>query len=77
MGPDHCRAAEPCVHMQHVLGEQEMESVVVVPYLFENFLILSLDDNWMDVFGQMPSFKVFVDKCGKLNMISEETCLRQ
>lgn len=63
--------------MQHVLGEQEMESVKMIPYLFENFLILSLDSKWINAFGIMPSFRVFVDKAGRLNIVSEETCLRQ
>jgi hypothetical protein len=49
----------------------------MIPYLFENFLILSLDSKWISAFGVMPSFRVFVDKAGRLNIVSEETCLRQ
>lgn len=65
------------MHMQHVLGEQEMEPAEVIPYLFEGFLILSLDSRWISAFGVMPSFRVFVDKTGRLNIVSEETCLKQ
>jgi len=54
-----------------------MESVIVTPYLFEGFLILSLDSKCMNMFGRVPSFRVFVDKYGKLNIVSEESCLRQ
>jgi len=77
MGSNPHRFAESCVYMQHVLGEQKMESVIVVPYLFDGFLILSFDSNWMNVFGGMMSFRVFVDKSGRLNIISEESCLKQ
>jgi len=54
-----------------------MESVTVTPYLFDNFLLLSLDSKWMGMFGGMLSFNVFIDKQGKLNIVSEESCLRQ
>lgn len=54
-----------------------MEPVIVTPYMLDGFIIISLDNKWMNIFGMMPSFSVFIDKYEKLNIVSEESCLRQ
>lgn len=58
--------------MQHVLGEQEMESVTVVPYLFEGHLVLSLDQGWLSAFGGRLTFRSFLDRRRRLCLVSEQ-----
>ena len=72
MGSNYCRVAESCMRVQHVLGEQEMEPVEVTPYLFENWLILSLDPRWVLAFGGSLSFKAFLDRRRRLCLVSRE-----
>ena len=48
----------------------------VTPYLFEKYLILSLDNKWNRVFDGELSFKVFVNKQRKLCIVSKQ-CLRK
>ena len=47
---------------------------VVVPYLFEGHLILSLDPKWVSVFGGRLSFRFFIDRRRRLCLVSEQ-CL--
>ena len=42
----------------------------VSPYLFEGFLLISLDNNWSKIFGEKPRFEVLIDGKGKLNIKS-------
>ena len=42
----------------------------VKPYLFEDFLIISLDKDWIDVCGGIvPTFNAIIDKEGRLNLV--------
>ncbi|MBT7780530.1 MAG: hypothetical protein HN756_01560 [Nitrosopumilus sp.] len=41
--------------------------------LFDGFLLLSFTNSWVNVFGKIPEFEIFIDKKGKLNIISKET----
>jgi len=52
-----------------------MESVIVIPYLFEGHLILSLDSKWLSVFEGRLSFRTFLDRRRRLCLVSEQ-CLR-
>jgi len=45
----------------------------VSPYLFEGFLLLSLDNKWTKIFGENPRFEVFIDGKGKLNLKSTKS----
>jgi hypothetical protein len=47
----------------------------ISPYLWEGFLILSLDYKWNNVFEGL-SFKVFVDKQRRLCIVSQQ-CLKK
>jgi len=44
----------------------------VSPYVFENFLIISLDLEWLKLFKKIPTFDVIIDHDGKLHLISKE-----
>ena len=44
----------------------------VTPYLFDQNLIISLDQNWIKVFGKIPTFSVSIDKEGHLILSSKE-----
>lgn len=42
----------------------------VKPYLFEDFLIISLDRQWIDVHGgEIPTFTAVIDEEGRLNLV--------
>lgn len=45
---------------------------IVTPYQFEGNLILSMDGKLVSKFGGKLSFKVFLDRKGRLNIISEQ-----
>lgn len=40
------------------------------PFLFENYLVLSLDKKWIEVFGEIPRFEAAIDSKGKLHIKS-------
>lgn len=46
--------------------------VVVTPYLHENFLVLAFDIEWINVFGTIPEFDVFLDDDKKIHLISKQ-----
>lgn len=46
--------------------------ISITPYIFENFLLLSLNYDWLNQFGSIPKFDVFIDKNKKLCIISTE-----
>jgi len=41
----------------------------VTPYLFENYLIISLDNKWIKVCNGIPKFTVLIDKTGHLVLL--------
>lgn len=50
--------------------------VSVIPYEFENILILSLDKQWNTVFDEKISFEVIFDNRGRLCFVSKQ-CLKK
>lgn len=73
MGSDHHEFAKPCICVRQVLGGQRMKPVIVVPYMFEGHLILSLDPKWILLFGGKLSFRTFLDKRSRLCFVSEQS----
>ena len=47
---------------------------IVNPRIFEGFLVIGLDIKWMALFGGKLSFKVSVNRQGRLCLVSEQ-CL--
>ena len=45
----------------------------VQPYLYQNYLVLALDYQWIKKFNCIPSFIVKIDDKNKLHLISEQT----
>ncbi len=45
---------------------------IISPYLFEGYLIIALDSEWIKAFGSMPTFTVSIDDNSKLHLISNE-----
>ena len=43
----------------------------VTPHLFEKFLVLSISYDWINQFGKIPTFDVFVEN-KKLCLVSKE-----
>ncbi len=41
--------------------------------LFEGFLVLGLDKDWLDVFGELPEFEVQIDNKRKLHLLSTKS----
>jgi hypothetical protein len=50
-----------------------MNKQTITPYLFEGFLIISLEQKWIEKFGTIPSFVVYVDDNQQLHMVSKES----
>ncbi len=46
--------------------------ISITPYLFENSLILSINSDWINQFGHIPQFDIFIDKNKKLHIVSIE-----
>ncbi len=44
----------------------------VVPSIVAGCLMISLDQEWVKVFGKIPTFSVTIDNEGKLNLSSIE-----
>lgn len=44
----------------------------VIPHFFEDRLIISLSKEWVDIFGKIPEFKVFIDSKNRLTLQSKE-----
>lgn len=40
------------------------------PFLFEDHLVISLDKNWIKVFGELPRFEAAIDDDDKLHIAS-------
>ena len=47
-----------------------MNKQTITPYMFEGFLIISLDNKWIDAFGKIPTFEISIDKENYLHLIS-------
>jgi len=45
---------------------------LISPYVFENFLIIALELEWLKLFKSMPTFDVIIDNEKKLHLISKE-----
>ena len=46
--------------------------ISITPYLFEGYLIIALDQKWIEKFGTIPTFVVHVDDSQHLHLISKE-----
>ncbi len=44
-------------------------------HLFENYLLISLTSNWIEVFGRIPQFDVMIDSDDKLRLTSTD-CIK-
>ncbi len=49
-----------------------MNKQTITPYMFEGFLIISLDSKWLESFGKVPTFVISIDKKNHLHLISKE-----
>lgn len=52
------------------------KKTTVTAFEFEKYFLLAFSDAWKNVLGRL-TFQVFIDKSGKLNIVSEESCLKQ
>jgi hypothetical protein len=41
-------------------------------YLFQNYLVLALDSQWIERFNGIPTFNVYLDKEGRLHLVTNE-----
>ena len=41
----------------------------IIPYIFENYLIISLSKDWINVFDEVPKFEVFIDNKKRLILV--------
>lgn len=44
----------------------------IIPYLFENYLIVAMEASWIERFNKMPTFDVYVDDSQRLHLVSQE-----
>lgn len=44
---------------------------IIIPYLYDGFLIISLRPEWLCLFGKIPVFEFHI-KARRLHIISEE-----
>lgn len=49
---------------------------IVFPGIFENFLVIGFQAGWLAKFGGKLSFRVYVDRQGRLCLVSEQ-CLKK
>lgn len=49
----------------------------VSPFLMNDHLIISLDQEWIKVFGKIPIFVASIDKDGKLNLCTIDKITRR
>lgn len=49
----------------------------VNPFIMNDHLIISLDQNWIKVFGKIPTFSASIDKEGKLNLCTIDRIARR
>jgi len=43
------------------------------PMMFEGYLVLALSIEWIDVFGEIPTFEASLDDNGKLHLTSTKS----
>jgi len=56
-----------------MVGEQTMKVQkigTIMPYFFEDSLIIPLTKKWMNLFGTSPLFNVIIDQSRRLHLIS-------
>jgi len=41
----------------------------IIPYIFENYLIISLSKDWIKVFDKVPKFEAFIDNKKRLILV--------
>ncbi len=44
----------------------------IKPYLFQDYLVLALGSQWIERFNGIPTFNVYLDKEGRLHLITNE-----
>jgi len=44
----------------------------VKSYLFDNHIILSLSQEWLNAFNQLPEFDVLIDDKNRLQLVSKQ-----
>ncbi len=44
----------------------------LTPYIFENYLIIALHQDWIKLFNKIPTFTVQIDEEQRLHLISDE-----
>lgn len=49
----------------------------VKPLLFDGYLVLALSKEWLDVFGEMPTFEASLDDDGKLHLTSTKSACKK
>jgi hypothetical protein len=49
----------------------------VKPLLFDSYLVLALSKEWLDVFGEMPTFEASLDDDGKLYLTSTKSVYKK
>ncbi len=59
--------------MRDILGEQIMKKLQpIIPHVFENYLLISIDIEWLKIFKKIPTFEVSIDNEKRLHLISNE-----
>jgi hypothetical protein len=53
-------------------GKTGMIKESLIPFFFENCLIISLDAEWIKVFDKIPEFEVGIDDERRLHLISKQ-----
>jgi len=41
----------------------------VIPYLFDNYLLIPLSKDWINIFGKVPQFEAFIDNKKRLVLV--------
>lgn len=57
-------------------GNVTKTSLQVIPYLWENHLLIFFDSKWVEVYNGIPKFSVFIDEDKKLHLVSVEEVKR-
>ena len=53
------------------ISSKWLKITTITPYFFDNYLIISLHKDWINKFGKIPDFDVFIEK-NKLYLVSKE-----
>lgn len=49
----------------------------ISPLLFDDYLVFALSKKWIDVFGKIPKFQVFVSEEGQLHIIGPKLAKKE